>query len=57
MEIIGWWWVSDSRRSFKGYGQQKFWQRPVASTELMNSKLREMNGDKDFPETDAEDLV
>lgn len=55
MEIIGWRWVADKRKSFKGYGQQKFWERPVGKMEEMNAKLRVLNEGKDFPEPEHDD--
>jgi hypothetical protein len=59
MEIIGWRWVADKRRTFKGYGKQKYWERSSGEINRMKGALAGMNEGLDFPDTDtdADDLI
>lgn len=54
MEIIGWRW-NVTKRTFKGYGQQKHWERPVSQMEKLNASLKEMNADSQDGDSDEFD--
>jgi hypothetical protein len=53
------WTRGDGRPRFGEFGQQHFFERPIAEAEKMNAEINQRNVAEgiEFPDTDAEDLV
>lgn len=56
MEIIGWRWET-KRKSFKNYGQQKYWQRPIGDMERLNAIVKDLNSGRSGGDSDDADSL
>ena len=56
MEIIGWTWIA-KQKTFKNYGRQKHWVRPVGEMERLNADAKARNSVADSSSSEESDAL